>query len=178
MSAQASPAPPESQINFDNEYDDDELYEQKLREVESDIKSITSTQISEEEATNGNVDTKLQFVLTNRSYEAIIKSAQERARSEYLSNLTPEMDFLLQNHLNIQKEYGTRYDNENNWRIDTDNATDEELNREVERLKKKLDRIKAENEKLENEKDQEENKLEFIQVQNGKLESRIPKKSE
>ncbi|OHS94513.1 hypothetical protein TRFO_39327 [Tritrichomonas foetus] len=161
-------------INFDDEYDDDEIIERRLKEREADVKSITSTFISPEEAINGSIDQKLLSVLTNRSYDAIVKSAQDRATKDYLSNLTSEMNFLLQNHLSIQKEFGTANDDENNWKIDLDSTSDEDLNREIGRLRKKLDRIRQENSDLEAEKEKTQEKLEIIYSQNEKLERLIP----
>lgn len=161
-------------INFDEEYDLDEIEEKKQKEIEADVRSITSASVSPEEAANGSVDSKLLSILTNRSYDAIIKTAQKKATNDYLSNLTPEMNFLLQNHLTIQKEYGTANDDKQDWRIDAETATDEEIYREINRLKRKLERIQEENEELEQGKEQAQEKLQLIHSQNEKLERLLP----
>ncbi|KAK8894614.1 hypothetical protein M9Y10_023051 [Tritrichomonas musculus] len=161
-------------INLDEEYDLDEIEEKKQKEIEADVRSITSAAVSPEEAANGSVDSKLLSILTNRSYDAIVKSAQKRATNDYLSNLTPEMNFLLQNHLRIQNEYGTSNDDKKNWRIDTESASDEEIFREINRLKRKLERIQEENDDLQQEAEQAQEKLKLIHSQNEKLERLIP----
>lgn len=157
-------------INFNEEFDDDEIEEKNQKSKETEIKSYLRAPITSEEAANGSIDAKLKSILTGRSYDAIVQSTEERATDEYLQNVVPSIQFLIQNHQIIQQEFGTSNDHSTEWRIDTEEASQEQLYQEVAKLKKKLDKIRQENDFLEQEKESNQAKLDLINSQNQKLE--------
>lgn len=139
------------------------------KQIEQDVRSITSTAANKTEYANGTIDEKLLYLLTDRSYESVVKEVQERALKSYNQYFTAELNPLLQNHVSISNEYGTTEKSTDDWQIDTESATDEELAREVKRLSKKLNRISNENQDIEHENNTLKEKLSRIYDQNEAL---------
>lgn len=155
----------EQNSDFDDFIDDTE---EKLQEIEDDIKSITSFCLSPEDMNNQSIDIKLKATLSSREYDKISMQAQKKAMKNYQSLISSEYSLLQQNHLTVQKEYGTS--NDDNWEIDSGKSTDLELLIAITKLRKKIIRINAENQSIfaENEKNSEH--LQQIYDQNSKLE--------
>lgn len=163
----------EEDIEYDQQSDFDDFIddtEEKLQEIEDDIKSITSFCLSPEELNDKDIDTKLKITLSTREYDLISQQAQKKALKNYQSMLSSELAILQQNHLNVQKEYGTANDDVSGWEIDTSKATDQELLIAITKLRKKISKINAENQSIfaENEKNTEH--LQQIYDQNMKLQ--------
>lgn len=163
----------EEDIEYDQNSDFDDFIddtEEKLQEIEDDIKSITSFSLSPEELNDKNIDTKLKISLSSREYDLISQQAQKKALKNYQSMLSSELSILQQNHLNVQKEYGTSNDDSSGWEIDAAKSTDQELLVAITKLRKKIAKITVENQNLfaENEKNNEH--LQQIYEQNTKLQ--------
>lgn len=157
----------EQNSDFDDFIDDTE---EKLQIIEDDIKSITSFCLSPEELNNKDIDTKLKISLSSREYDLISQQAQKKAIKNYQSMLSSEFSILHQNHLNMQREYGTANDDNSGWEIDTSKSNDQEILIAITKLRKKITKITTENQNLIAENEKNTDHLQQIYEQNLKLE--------
>ena len=145
--------------------------ERRLRALEDDIKSVASFALTPEELNSQSIDAKLKASVSSREYEKITRQARRTAMKSYRTFLSPDLAVLLNNHHNVLLEFGTENDDKNNnWEIDKDNASTEEIQRAILRLQKKIARVNNENDSLKKENDKNLEKLRQINEQNEKLE--------
>ena len=145
--------------------------ERRLRALEDDIKSVASFALTPEELNSQSIDAKLKASVSSREYEKITRQARRTAMKSYRAFLSPDLAVLLNNHHNVLLEFGTENDDKNNnWEIDKDNASTEEIQRAILRLQKKIARVNNENDSLKKENDKNLEKLRQINEQNEKLE--------
>ncbi|KAK8860776.1 hypothetical protein M9Y10_012442 [Tritrichomonas musculus] len=161
----------EEDIEYDPNSDFDDFIddtEEKLQELEDDIKSITSFCLSPEDMNSQNIDIKLKATLSSREYDKISQQAQKKALKSYQSLISSEYALLQQNHINMQREYGIS--NDDSWEIDSTKSTDLELLVAITKLRKKISKINSENQSIFAENEKSTERLQQIYDQNVKLE--------
>lgn len=118
------------------------------------------------------LDEKLLKSVSGRTYEAILQKAKENAMKTYFESFGLDLGPLMANHANVEEKLGTDNDVDGDWKItDFDNVSDEELQRQIRIIQKKLDRVNTENEELTTENTIKSGKLKCIQEQNERLET-------
>jgi hypothetical protein len=142
----------------------DDLY----RELAWDVSSVTSAS-QNHEARSELVDARLQAVVSTRLFDGIVKKSKERALEHFNGNFDGELSALLENHAAAESQFETAVDHGSNWKIDSHNASKEELCVEILRLQKKLARVEAQNEALTAGNKEKREQIARLEAQNGKI---------
>jgi hypothetical protein len=115
------------------------------------------------------VDAKLQSFLSVRAYDSIVRKSQSVAKEWYLKLFETELKTLLDNHEQLEKEFGTAGDNQEKWRVNPNELDEDKLEVAIERIRRKIGSVKRDVIELENSIREKEERLELIQFQNERL---------
>lgn len=138
--------------------------------LKDEIKSVTSAWTMASAANFDPVDEKLLKSVSGRTYEAILQKAKESAMKTYFESFGMDLGPLMENHRNVEEKLGTENDIDGSWRINCEDISDEELERHIRLIRKKLQRVNAENTELTAGLEMKSAKLKCIQEQNERLE--------
>ena len=120
------------------------------------------------------IETKLENETSQRGYYKVCKEIEGKIPSYYNDNVVKSFTFLLDNQKIVNKEYGTQEDQpDGEWIIDAENADEETLEKEINRLKIKLQNVHNENKKLEKKKKNVQTRLSNAIEENERLQSEL-----
>lgn len=120
------------------------------------------------------VETKLENETSQRGYYKVCKEIEGRIPSYYNDNVVKTFTFLLDNQKIVNNEYGTQEDQpDGEWFIDTEDADEVMLEKEINRLKIKLANVHNENQKLEKKKQNIQTRLDKAIGENERLQNEL-----
>ncbi|KAK8892051.1 hypothetical protein M9Y10_029273 [Tritrichomonas musculus] len=120
------------------------------------------------------VETKLENETSQRGYYKVCKEIESKIPAYYNDKVIKPFSFLLDNQKVVEKEYGTREDEPNGeWIIDVENADEETLAKEINRLRIKLENVHKENKSLEKKKQNIQGRLDNAKNENERLQSEL-----
>ena len=178
---------------FSDEVEEDQPFEQyddvhSLMNFEEDVNSDIQDETANYVFTNSDaqpkksksqkslkpIETKLENETSQRGYYKVCKEIEGKIPSYYNDNVVKTFTFLLDNQKIVNKEYGTQEDQpDGEWIIDTEDADEVMLEKEINRLKIKLANVHNENQKLEKKKQNIQTRLDKAIDENERLQNEL-----
>lgn len=120
------------------------------------------------------IETKLEKETSQRGYYKVCKEIEGKIPDYYNDNVVKTFTFLLDNQKIVNKEYGTQEDQpDGEWFIDTENADEETLEKEINRLRIKLQNVHNVNKKLEKKRQNIQTRLDNAIEENERLQNEL-----
>ena len=162
-------------IDLSDEIDDDinlleEDFDDKLREIQQNIQSVTSISVLQDNNNFFAADPQLGASISCRQYDEMENEAITEATKYYFACHSNDMSNILQNQLGDLQEFNTENDNNyNNWEILPEQLPPQKIQFEIVKLQKKLLNLNEENQTLALDNEKHSRKLKVITEQNQKL---------